>query len=127
MVHRVVTLDSEILASTYSDVRGNSRRAFLPVREQPRHSASYAVAALRKAMKKTQTSFAVEVLGTAVSTVARYETSHAPSGDVLLRLASIAERQGLSDLQNTFRTLYADEVFAKFGFRTEAVSSNEMK
>ena len=97
----------------------------MPGKERPRHSASYAVAALRKAMKKTQTSFAVEVLGVAVSTVARYETSHAPSGEVLLRLASIAESQGLPRVRDVFRRRYIDEVFAKFGFRTEPISAHE--
>jgi hypothetical protein len=41
---------------------------------KPRDAASDALIALRTAMGKTQAAFAVEVLKTAVTTIARYET-----------------------------------------------------
>lgn len=75
-----------------------------------------AVIALRKALGKTQQTFAVEILKTAITTVARYETSHPPRGEVLLRLSDIAQSHGFSDLASEFRFLYLDEVFANLGF-----------
>jgi transcriptional regulator with XRE-family HTH domain len=78
--------------------------------EKPRNAASEAVIALRTAMGKTQATFAVEVLKSAVTTVARYETSHPPRGDVLLRLADVADQHQLYDISKNFRFLYLDGV-----------------
>jgi len=77
--------------------------------------ASEALVSLRKAMEKTQTDFAVGVLKCAISTLARYETSDPPRGEVLLKLADIAARNQHSVLADTFRRIYLDEVFEKFG------------
>jgi transcriptional regulator with XRE-family HTH domain len=63
--------------------------------EKPRHAASQAVIDLRKALGMTQQQFAVEVLGTAVTTIARYETTHPPPRDVLERLWKISQSQAL--------------------------------
>src|ERR1041385_9011615 len=91
--------------------------------EKRRHDASSAVAALRKEMAMNQTSFAVEVLKVAVSTLARYETSTPPRRDVLHKLAVIAGREALSpectpeqrtryvELRDTFRVLYFKDSF----------------
>jgi hypothetical protein len=94
--------------------------------EKPRHAASNAVAALRKAVGKIQTNFAVEDLKVAVSTLARYETSTPPRGDVLLQLAAIADREASSrsgveqhqfvELRETFRFLFLADVRKTLGF-----------
>jgi transcriptional regulator with XRE-family HTH domain len=83
--------------------------------ETPRHAASKAVIALRKALGMTQQELAVKVLKTAITTVARWETSHPPHGDALLKLADIAGRKGLFDIQYRFRGLYLQEVYEKNG------------
>ena len=54
----------------------------------------------------------MEFLKSAVTTVARYETSHPPRGKVLLRLADIANRHGLGELAQEFSFLYFDELLA---------------
>jgi hypothetical protein len=92
--------------------------------EKPRNAASAAVIALRKALGMTQQAFAVEVLKTAITTIARYETSHPPRGDALLRLASAAEDrmrtsahgEDLLRLRDEFRRLYIEEVLSSLGF-----------
>jgi hypothetical protein len=61
-------------------------------------------------MGKTQQTFAVEVLKSAIGTVARYETSDPPQGAVLLRLRDIAREQGLYELANRFDLLFRGEV-----------------
>ncbi len=73
------------------------------------NAASAAVVALRKRMGKSQQAFASEVLKMAISTVGRYENSLPPSGEMLLRLATIANSAGFSDLAQEFRFLYARE------------------
>ncbi len=87
---------------------------------QPRHPISQAVLELRKAMGMTQTTFAIKVLKMAVSTVARFETSTPPRGDVLIKLAAIAhdcytreQWTQFSQLRNTFRDAYIAEVQQK--------------
>jgi transcriptional regulator with XRE-family HTH domain len=80
-----------------------------------RNEASAALIALRKAMDKTQQTFAVEVLDCAIGSVARWETSEPPRGDLLLRLASIAEREGLQNLRSDFLLLYARDTKQKIG------------
>jgi hypothetical protein len=82
---------------------------------KPRDAASEALIALRLAIGKTQAAFAVEVLKTAVTTIARYETSHRPPGDVLLRLADIANEHGLADLQSKFQLFYLEDAMKNLG------------
>lgn len=95
--------------------------------EKQRNVACKAVSALRKAMRLTQTEFAVDVLRMAVSTVARLETSTPPQPDVLLRLAGIANREAASSkdkdeqqvftgLRDTFRGLYVESEVLGKGF-----------
>ena len=79
---------------------------------------------LRAALGDTQEKFAAR-LRTALSTVARYETSRPPTGGMLMRLAAIAERNAIgrkvddakvfTDLATTFKRLYLDEVFQEMG------------
>ncbi|HTC76231.1 MAG TPA: hypothetical protein VK684_11685 [Edaphobacter sp.] len=61
-------------------------------------------------MGKTQQTFAVEVLKTAIGTVARYETSDPPQGEVLLRLRDIAHEHGFHEIGSNFELLYREEI-----------------
>jgi transcriptional regulator with XRE-family HTH domain len=67
-----------------------------------RHSLSIAVSELRHELGETQQQFAGR-LGVAVTTIARYETSHPPSGMVLDTLRLIAEANKRNDLARAFR------------------------
>jgi hypothetical protein len=78
--------------------------------EKQRSAVSWAMVRLRRALGKSQTSFAVEDLKVAVSTLARYETSTPPRGNVLLELAKIAERENLTELRDEFRDVFIDEL-----------------
>lgn len=78
------------------------------------NQASKAVKLLRKSLKLTQQRFSVEVLGCAITTVARYETSREPSGLVLLQLARIAEENQKHHIAEKFRKLYMKEVSYRF-------------
>lgn len=91
--------------------------------KKPRDAASEALIALRLAMGKTQAAFAVEVLKTAVTTIARYETSHRPPGDVLLRLADIAKEHGLAELQSKFQLFYLEDAMKNLGSKLVMVPS----
>lgn len=82
----------------------------------PRAAASDGMVALRKALNMTQAEFAVLVLKTAVTTIARYETTHPPEGDLICRLEQIAEEHNLFELRDRFRELYAEEVLSKLAF-----------
>jgi hypothetical protein len=81
--------------------------------EKPRGAASELLITLRKAMGKTQQTFAVEVLKTAIGTVARYETSDPPQGELLLRLQEIADEHGLPRIGFQFELLYRKEMQKK--------------
>jgi transcriptional regulator with XRE-family HTH domain len=83
--------------------------------DRKRDPLSLAVIELRTSLADTQQQFAAR-LRSALSTVARYETSRPPAGDVLLQLAQIAEKNRLSKLQNLFRWRYVDEAMQKAGF-----------
>jgi hypothetical protein len=96
--------------------------------EKKRHAASNAVIALRNALGKTQQEFAVEVVKTAIGTVAVWETTRPPRGEALLRLADVADRAQSTDpslfesktllltkLGDVFRRLYLDEVKTNLG------------
>jgi transcriptional regulator with XRE-family HTH domain len=80
-----------------------------------RDPLSQAVIELRTSLGETQQQFAAR-LRSALSTVARYETSRPPAGDVLLQLAQIAEKNRLLKLQDLFRWQYVDEAMRKAGF-----------
>lgn len=81
--------------------------------EKQRHATSSALVALRQAMGKSQTSFAVEDLKVAISTLGRYETSTPPTGDVLLQLSEIAKRENRMDLYFTFVGSYLEQQLEK--------------
>jgi transcriptional regulator with XRE-family HTH domain len=92
-----------------------------------RDAASDAVIELRTAMGMTQAQFAVREMKTAVTTVARWETTHPPRGETLLRLAGVAGRRArrqvlagafmhkMLELRDTFRVLYAEQVHRNLG------------
>ena len=82
---------------------------------ESRHPVSQALAELRRAIGKTQQEFATQVLKTSLVTIARYETSHPPRGNVLLRLADIAEENKLPDIARVFRHAFAQEAFKRIG------------
>jgi transcriptional regulator with XRE-family HTH domain len=83
---------------------------------------------LRTSLGDTQEEFAAR-LRTALSTVARYETSRPPAGAMLLRLAAVAEQnaighkaddakaKALINLATTFKALYFDEVARDLGVK----------
>lgn len=58
----------------------------------------------------TQQAFAHEVIKGAIITVNRWETSHPPSGDNLLRLAEIAEEHGLTSIEKSFEHIYVESL-----------------
>lgn len=64
----------------------------------------------------TQAEFAVLVLKTAVTTIARYETSHPPEGDLLRRLWEAAEQHKLYELRDRFKELFAENALTTLGF-----------
>src|ERR1700733_9958179 len=72
---------------------------------------SEAIVTLRKRMGLSQQRFATEVLKGAISTLARYETSSPPHGEVLRQLAEVAKREGFLDLHHRFRMIDAEEYF----------------
>jgi transcriptional regulator with XRE-family HTH domain len=81
--------------------------------EIKRSEASRAVIALRNALKKTQQEFAVEVVKTAISTIARWETKDPPKGDALLQLADVASQNNQPNLSMDFELLYFAEVMPR--------------
>jgi hypothetical protein len=93
--------------------------------EKKRDAASEALISLRKAMGKTQQTFAVEVLKTAIGTVARYETSDPPRGEVLLRLRDIARNHEFHELAIKFELLYLDGVQKNLGSRLILIPATE--
>ena len=85
-------------------------------------AAKRALISLRERMGTTQQAFAAEFLKSAVTTVARYETSNPPRGEVLLKLSDIARANGIADIADEFRFLYLDEIIGNLGF--EMIVSN---
>jgi hypothetical protein len=59
-----------------------------------RDKASQALIDLRIAMGMSQGEFADNVMGLSEISIARYETSHPPRGEQLIRFAEIADQQG---------------------------------
>jgi transcriptional regulator with XRE-family HTH domain len=74
-------------------------------------SVSEAVRQLRSTLGLTQQAFAVE-MGTALTTIARWETVRSPRGRTLNLLAQRAEKTERPDLAATFRR----ELMAELGF-----------
>jgi len=74
-----------------------------------RHSVSRALIELRKLLGETQQQFASR-LGTAITTIARYETSRPPRGRVLARLEQIARSEGHTNCARTFRSALEREL-----------------
>ena len=64
---------------------------------------------LRLALGDTQQSFATR-LGTAIRTVARWETIRPPHGEVLARFTLLAEEHHLTGLAANFRAALSDEL-----------------
>jgi hypothetical protein len=105
--------------------------------DRTRHATSDALIALRQAMKMTQAQFAVLVLDCAITTVGRYETTHPPQGDLLLRLGKIAkqeankqersaaERQIFIDLGDRFSELYVQDVHDRLGWDLMMIPKTE--
>lgn len=90
-----------------------------------RHPASDAVLDLREALEKTQPELAMMV-GASRTSVARWETSHPPRGETLLRLAKFAKQQAigkhgptvgesLGKVEIAFMSLYFDEILENVG------------
>lgn len=79
-----------------------------------RPAAGRALIALREALNMSQGEFAVLILDCAITTVGRYETKDPPRGKVLLRLAAIAEAQGLPALKERFWKLFEDDARATY-------------
>jgi transcriptional regulator with XRE-family HTH domain len=70
---------------------------------------SRGVKSLREALRQTQQEFA-QTLGTAITTIARYETGRAPRGRSLATLASVADQNKLSELTELFRRALTREL-----------------
>jgi len=90
-----------------------------------RDEASETLIALRRAMGMTQAQFAVVVLETAVTTVARYETSHPPQHELLLRLANIARQHGHDDLYGRFNFLYLKGAIQRLKYYKDQLSEED--
>jgi transcriptional regulator with XRE-family HTH domain len=83
----------------------------------PRRSVvSQALIELRKLLGETQQQFANR-LGTAITTIARYETTRPPRGRVLVRLEQIARSEGHKNCARAFRSALEKE----FGVQAPAV------
>jgi hypothetical protein len=81
---------------------------------KPRDEASWALIALRDKMRLTQAGLAVAFLKTAVTTVAKYETSHRPPTEMLLRLSEIAKVHA-PELADQFKIFYLEDVLKALG------------
>ena len=79
----------------------------------PRHATSKAVIALRNALGLTQQRFAVEVVKTSIVTATRWENSHPPHGDTLLKLADVAREHNQITLSRDFWHLYLEELMPR--------------
>ena len=90
-------------------------------RKEPPSRLSAAVTQLRQALGQTQQQFA-QTLGTAVTSIARYETSRNPSGPILVRLKDLTRhlmgyvaddrpevRRKLCDLEDIFYSALVNE------------------
>jgi DNA-binding transcriptional regulator YiaG len=79
--------------------------------KRPNAPSAKAVIELRNALKLTQQRFAGEVMKTAITTIARWETGNpAPRGDALLKLADVAWAAGQINLSDAFTMMYLEEI-----------------
>jgi hypothetical protein len=95
--------------------------------DKRRNPTSSALIELRKEMGMTQAQFAVLVLDTAITTISRYETTHPPQGDQILRFRDIAKEQAAREpkgsekhrafvkLADLFSNLYVEDAMKKMG------------
>jgi hypothetical protein len=91
---------------------------------KPRDAASLALIELRNKMGLTQAGLAVAFLKTAVTTVAKYETSHRPPTEMLLRLSEIAKAHDPA-LASKFRIFYLEDVLKAVGNQVTWVPKTE--
>jgi transcriptional regulator with XRE-family HTH domain len=80
-----------------------------PTKQTPLGELSQGVKNLREVLGQTQQQFAL-TLGTAITTIARYETGREPHGRSLASLAEVAEKHGYKRLAKTFRTALVKEL-----------------
>ena len=69
---------------------------------------SVAVSKLRQQLGQTQQQFA-QTLKTSITTIARYETSRNPSGQILLELEKLAREHGFAEVHDVFYSAVVDE------------------
>jgi transcriptional regulator with XRE-family HTH domain len=95
--------------------RNNKIKSMRPRTKSLRPSQlSDAVRELRLHLQNTQQAFAAKV-GTAITTIARYETDRTPRGKVLLQFARLAEEAGRTDLGRLFRSALAEDLGLSVG------------
>ena len=78
-----------------------------------KNRVSLALVGFRRELKLTQEGFA-KLLGVSTVTVARYETSHPPNREALLRISEFALKQGAMRSAAELRALYLDDVLNSF-------------
>jgi DNA-binding transcriptional regulator YiaG len=94
--------------------------------EKKRNPASAAIIELRTRLDMTQQDFAVNVLKSAVSTPARWESRFPPHGKKLLELEKLAQKHGFTDLARRFRLLYNQQQIRKLvNSMVRAVENND--
>lgn len=82
----------------------------------PRSPVSEAVRQLRLHLGLTQQLFAVK-LGTALATIARYETDRTPRGKILIEFNRLAEQAGRKDLAQIFSRAAYDQLGITLGLK----------
>lgn len=97
-------------------VKLSDRRGKPGVSPPRRSVVSQALIELRKLIGETQQQFANR-LGTAITTIARYETTRPPRGRVLVRLEQIARSKGHKKCARAFRSALEKE----FGVQAPAI------
>ncbi len=78
------------------------------------HPASVALVQLRKSLNTTQEEFA-KLANVSKVTVARYETTHPPTGDTLLHISRVAARNGEMASSASFKRLFLLDTVTKIG------------
>jgi transcriptional regulator with XRE-family HTH domain len=91
---------------------------------KPRDAASQALIELRNKMGLTQAGLAIAYLKTAVTTVAKYETSHRPPTEMLLRLSEIANEHA-PELAGQFKIFYLEDVLKAVGNQVTWIGNKE--
>ena len=80
------------------------------MRKKGRDVRSQAVIDLRGKMGITQQTLAVEYMHSAITTVARWESSHPPRGEALIRLAELAKKHRHMEICRIFLAAYLQQV-----------------